>query len=357
MIADANGNPTQQIVLEPSTFTQPRSGVYAYVIQASAYAVGTYNVTIYGDVFQAFQGQFKIVVEGLIAQVRPTNLSFGNQFLGAISNPLRNSLFNVGNAQITISSVQTTGDFQIQTNHCTKGVKPSSHCDVYITFTPTALGTRTGTLYYYDNVQGSPQTVSLSGEGTSVRRTTTTLSSVPNPSVYGQSLTFTAVVSSSAGAPPNGEMVSFMKGTTLLGMGALSGGSATFTTSTLKVGTTSVTAVYGGDSNFFGSTSITVKEGVTQATTTTTLISSQNPSKAGQPVTFTATVKPQFSGTVKGTVTFYDGTTVLKTVSLSGGVAKFTSSTLISGTHSITATYNSSGSFDESSASLTQTVN
>jgi hypothetical protein len=74
-------------------------------------------------------------------------------------------------------------------------------------------------------------------------------------------------------------------------------------------------------------------------------------------VTFTATVKPQYSGTVKGSVTFYDGTTALKTVSLSGGVAKFTTSTLTSGAQSITATYNGSFSFDGSSAWLTRTVN
>jgi hypothetical protein len=56
-------------------------------------------------------------------------------------------------------------------------------------------------------------------------------------------------------------------------------------------------------------------------------------------------------------VTFYDGTTVLKTASVSGGVAKFTTSTLTSGTHNITATYNGSTSFTGSSGSLTQTVN
>ena len=65
---------------------------------------------------------------------------------------------------------------------------------------------------------------------------------------------------------------------------------------------------------------------------------------------------PQF-GTVKGTVTFYDGATGLTTVFLSGGVAKFTTSTLASGWHNITATYNGSGNFTGSSASLTQTVN
>jgi large repetitive protein len=137
----------------------------------------------------------------------------------------------------------------------------------------------------------------------------------------------------------------------------LSGGSASFTTSTLTVSTTAIKAVYVGDSNFAGSTSNTVKQVVNKATTTTTLTSSLNPSNFGQSVTFTASVTPQFSGTVKGSVTFYDGTTVLKTASLSGGVAKFTTSALTSGAHSINATYNGSTSFTGSSASLTQTVN
>jgi len=51
-----------------------------------------------------------------------------------------------------------------------------------------------------------------------------------------------------------------MKGKTVLGTGTVSGGTATFTTSTLKVGTTTVKAVYGGESNFGGSTSNAVKQ-------------------------------------------------------------------------------------------------
>ena len=187
--------------------------------------------------------------------------------------------------------------------------------------------------------------------------TTTAQSSSPNPSVSGQAVTFTAVVTSSLGAPPDGEAVTFKKGTTVLGTGTLSGGSASFMTSALKVGTTTVTAVYGGDLNFAASTSNAVSQVVNKATTTTTLTSSPNPSNSGQSVTFTAAVTPQFSGTVKGSVTFYDGTTALKTVALSGGVAKFTTSTLTLGSHNITATYNGSTSFTGSSASLTQTVN
>jgi uncharacterized repeat protein (TIGR03803 family) len=149
--------------------------------------------------------------------------------------------------------------------------------------------------------------------------TTTTLTTSLNPSTYEQAVTFSAVVTSSLGAPPDGEIVSFMKGKTVLGTGALTGGSANFTTSALPVATNAIAAVYGGDSKFGYSTSNTVKQVVTKATTTTTLVSSLNPSNFGQSVTFTASMTSQFSGTVKGTVTFYDGTTTLKTVYQSGG--------------------------------------
>jgi hypothetical protein len=86
--------------------------------------------------------------------------------------------------------------------------------------------------------------------------TSSEIRSSPNPSVYGEPVTFTAVVTSGDGAPPDGETVWFMKGTAVLGTGTLIGGSASFTTSTLEAGSHSITAVYGGDSNFAGSTSL-----------------------------------------------------------------------------------------------------
>jgi hypothetical protein len=187
--------------------------------------------------------------------------------------------------------------------------------------------------------------------------TTTTLTSSPNPSAYGQTVAFTAVLTSSIGAPPDGETVTFKQGTSVLGTGTLSSGSASFTTSTLKVGTTAVKAVYSGDSNFTSSTSKPISQIIGKATTAMALTSSQNSSTYGQPVTFTATVAPQFIGTPTGSVVFKDGTKTLKTVALSGGVASYTTSTLTHGTHTITATYSGSTSFTGSSGSLTQTVN
>ena len=175
--------------------------------------------------------------------------------------------------------------------------------------------------------------------------TTTTLSSSPNPSAYGQAVTFTAVVTSSIGAPPDGETVTFMEGTTILGTGVLSGGSASFTTSALPAGTDYIKAVYGGDSNLLGSKSKVVSQVVSKATTTTTLVSSRNPSSFGQAVTFTVTVAPQFSGTPTGKVTFLNGTTILAKKSLSGGTVGFATSKLPLGSNSITAVYGGDPNF------------
>ena len=91
-------------------------------------------------------------------------------------------------------------------------------------------------------------------------KTTTTLTSSPNPSTFGEAVTFIATVTSNIGAPPDGEPITFMKGTAVLGTGALSGGSASFTTSTLPVGTSYIKAVYGGDSTFAGSKSTALKQ-------------------------------------------------------------------------------------------------
>jgi hypothetical protein len=91
--------------------------------------------------------------------------------------------------------------------------------------------------------------------------------------------------------------------------------------------------------------------------TTSTLISSSNPSNFGQSVAFTATVTSQGSGTPTGTVTFSDGSTSLGTSPLSGGTAIFSTAALTVGLHSINAAYSGDSNFSGSSASLNQTVN
>jgi hypothetical protein len=183
--------------------------------------------------------------------------------------------------------------------------------------------------------------------------TTTTLSSSVNPSVAGQAVTFTAVVSPSAATG----MVTLVDGSTMLGSSKLSGGSALFTTSDLSAGSHSIVVAYTGDS-IYGASSATRTQTV-KASTATTLSSSGNPSVSGQPLIFTAAVSP--SGAT-GTVTFLNGTSTLGVGALAGGKtmcgvsSSCSTSGLGAGNHSITATYNGDSNYGSSSGTLTQVV-
>lgn len=84
------------------------------------------------------------------------------------------------------------------------------------------------------------------------------------------------------------------------------------------------------------------------------LTSSVNPSTQGQSVTFSAAVTAT-SGTPTGAVRFMKGTTLLGTATLSGGMATFATSALLSGSNSIKASYGGTN-YLASSASLTQIV-
>ncbi len=191
--------------------------------------------------------------------------------------------------------------------------------------------------------------------GLSGVRTTTNLSSSLNPSVYGQAVTLTATVTSVGSSTPTGT-VRFQNGTTGLGKATLSGGVAVLTKTNLPAGILSITATYNGDSESAKSKSKPLSQTVKQASTTTTITSSLNPSAQGQPVTFTAKVTSP-TARVTGTVTFTAGSATLGTVTLSGGRASITTSTLPKGTTKITATYNGTANIVGSSAFLSQTVN
>ena len=149
-----------------------------------------------------------------------------------------------------------------------------------------------------------------------------------------------------------------MNGKTVLGTGSLSGGAASFTTSALKVGTTTAMAVYGGDFDFRGSKSNTVQQVVEKYPTTTALSSSLNPSNYGQRVILTATVTSAGPAPT-GDVTFKTGSVILGSRTLNAsGVATLTTAKIPLGAHTrLTATYNGDTLNGKSvSAAITQTV-
>jgi Bacterial Ig-like domain (group 3)/FG-GAP-like repeat len=184
--------------------------------------------------------------------------------------------------------------------------------------------------------------------------TVTTLISSRNPSIYGQSVTWTAQVRNSGSSIPTGR-INFVSGTNVIGTAALNNGVATLTKSNLNSGVYPLIAVYLGDANNGPSASAIVNQAITQATSTAKLTSMPNPSVSGQLVTFTVMIA---SPTVipTGPATFTAGTTVLRTVQLSGGKATFTTSSLPVGSTVVKATYNENSNIKGSSAVLTQVV-
>src|SRR5207245_1274270 len=141
--------------------------------------------------------------------------------------------------------------------------------------------------------------------------------------------------------------VTFTDGSTTVATATLdSNGNATYTTSTLTIGNHTITATYGGDANFNLSASSSVTQTVHTALTTTTLVSSLNPSIVSQSVHFTATVTSATPGTPTGTVTFMDGPATLGNGTLNAGAqATFTTATLAGGSHTIVAVYNGDPTF------------
>nr|NIS29130.1 Ig-like domain repeat protein [Actinomycetota bacterium] len=172
-------------------------------------------------------------------------------------------------------------------------------------------------------------------------------------------VTFTATVTAvtEGSGQPSGVVV-FSDGETTIGMGKLSGPTASITVSNLAVGEHPITASYSGDAVFVGS-SDNLDQVVDAATTTVALTSSVNPSGFGQEVVFTATlaVVPPGAGTPTGTLTFLDGETELGSSPVVDGGASLSTTELAVGSHAITVAYGGDGSFaPASSPILTQTV-
>jgi YVTN family beta-propeller protein len=229
-----------------------------------------------------------------------------------------------------------------------------------------ALGTHSMTAAYsgdslYNGVTSStlPQVVDPAKPNTP----SITLGSSVNPSTVGQYVELTGVVYGAAGTP-TGTLVFLDNGDTISGCGglALTNGRATCTPGSLTQGTHSITTVYSGDSTYNGVTSSTLPQTVNAAKANTpsfTLGSSQNPSLAGNRVTFTAMLSGA-AGTVTGKVVFRDNGL---TISGCGGIALTNGSVTCTppfntvGTHSITGIYLGDANYNGITSSvLPQTV-
>jgi hypothetical protein len=97
--------------------------------------------------------------------ISPSPQDFGATNVSATGTPITLSLVNSGTAG-TITSITPSGDFQVQSQTCGSTLGAGLSCTINVTFTPTALGARTGTITVVTDDVASPAIASLTGTGT-----------------------------------------------------------------------------------------------------------------------------------------------------------------------------------------------
>jgi HYDIN/CFA65/VesB family protein len=156
-------------------------------------------------------------------------LSFSPQPVGTTATQAA-TLSNQGDAPLTITSIAITGDFT-QTNNCPASLAAGSSCSVQVSFTPTATGSRTGTLVVNDDDLSSPQqSTSLSGTGVDYSLTASPSSATVragSPAAYTVSATalggaFPGAISLSCSGLPAGAGCAFSPASVSPGSGSAS---------------------------------------------------------------------------------------------------------------------------------------
>ena len=125
----------------------------------------------------------------------PTSLPFGGQMLTTTSAAIPVKLTNTGMGPLTIISIAASGDFAATSTGATAcPIGPATlpaggNCTINVTFAPTVVGARAGTLTVTDNANGSPQTVPLTGTGWDFQVTATSPQSGTSPLIFNATMT------------------------------------------------------------------------------------------------------------------------------------------------------------------------
>jgi len=142
---------------------------------------GSDTASVVGLGFVLLQGSFPELTSA------PASITFAQQQIGTTSATQSVTLTNAGEAALAISKIAISGanasDYA-ETNTCGATLAISDTCQVSITFSPTAQGTRTASVSITDNAPGSPHAISLSGQTTPAPALTLSASSLTFPGQY-----------------------------------------------------------------------------------------------------------------------------------------------------------------------------
>ncbi len=225
------------------------------------------------------------------------------------------------------------------------------------------LGPNSFTAQYEGDSNFTPQTSPSVNVYYGTVATTTLFATTPAAAYYGMPVTlFTVITSPSSLVGPVNGPVTFLDGNTPLGTVQAQNGFAKFVVSTFPIGLSTLTAVFGGTTEFAPSISTPVTQSIAAAPTTVALSSSINPSTYGQSVVLTAQVQsavPTGGSTVTGTVAFIAGSTYFGAAPIVDGVASLAVSFTQTGqTLPLEAVYYGTSDYQISTSNIVnQTIN
>jgi hypothetical protein len=350
------------------------------------YSVGTYTANVFstsvytglGSVALDASGNLYTSLDSATAIYKYTRtatptLSFSSTAVGVTSADQIEGFENDGNAALTFSSLTgTNATFNGTDTTCSTStpLASGSTCNFGVAFLPSTTGSPlTGDANITDNnlnASGTVQQIPVSGTATAVS-TSTTVTSSANPSTYDSSVTFTATVAPTSGsAVPTGTVQFSINGSSVGSPVTLSSGTATYATSTLTLGTHSVTAAYTtNSSNYNSSSSSTFTQTVNNGPPTVTLTLSSSTIAHGTALTLTATAMSGATAVHPGVITFCDTSYSTCLYQAVVGRAQLNSSGSAAikivpaiGTHTYQAVFAANGSYPtatSSSASVTVT--
>ncbi len=316
-------------------------------------AVGSHSITaVYnGDTDNA--GSTSPSLAQTIEQVA-TTVTLSSSANPSNSGTVIHLVATVSPAQ-TVTSTPLTGNVTFFDGATSLGTSTTTSGAAAIDVSTLSVATHSLTATYNGATDYATSTSVPMSQQVQKATTNGTLTASANPVIAGRSVTLTAAITS-PGVTPTGN-VTFLDGATVLGTGALNAqGVATYTVLSFHPATHGLIASYAGDGNSLPS-SLTLSLVAQQATTSTVLSASPNPSVVGTSVVLSATVTGN-GGAPSGTVDFRDGATDLGTGQLgANGVATLPVSSLAVGPHTLSAVYagdtNDAGS---TSSGIAQTV-
>jgi hypothetical protein len=277
--------------------------------------------------------------ETLTSSLNPSsfgqNVTFTAQLSSSNGTPTGDVQFTDGSTILGTQTISGAGSASLSTSLLTIGSHPI-----------TAAYMPSGSL---------PSTTAMLTQVVNGYATATVLTSSLNPANIGQSVTFTATVTSANGTPTG--LITFTDGTAILGTATIVNGVATYTTSTLAVGTHPITAAYNPTGTAFNASNAALSQVINGLPTTPSLTVYPTTAVYGTTIQMTSEAFRSGASVTGGSITFMDGNLVLDTfvTTVAAPVATFSTATLAVGIHTITAVY-SGDSLSGSSTSAPVTV-